>query len=67
MLTKFALTALILVLAWLLLFRRPRRPRMPRDDSRALPHPLQFARCPTCGTYRLPQGKCDCTRDDAGS
>ena len=67
MLTKFALTALIIVLAWLFLFRRPRRRRPAPRDDRSLPHPLQFARCPKCGVYRLPEGACDCTRSDPGS
>lgn len=62
MLTKLAVTALILALAWLFLFRKPRRRPRRHPDNRTLPHPLQLARCPGCGVWRLPDAPCECTR-----
>jgi ribosomal protein L32 len=60
MLSKLAVTALILLLVWLVFFRRPRRVEDARPDRRALPRPLQLVRCERCGVYRLPGRPCAC-------
>jgi ribosomal protein L32 len=64
MLTKIVVTLLVFLTIWLVFFRRPKPRRRSGPDRKALPHPLQLARCPRCGTWRLPESPCACTRGD---
>jgi len=55
---KFALLAVALFVAWMLLFRAARG--IPRLRRKPPPPPQELAPCPNCGVYRLPSGTCDC-------
>lgn len=67
MLTKIALTALVIGLAILLLFRgrRSSRPERPDPQDR-LPRPIALVQCPDCGTHHLPGRPCGCGGTDRG-
>jgi cbb3-type cytochrome oxidase subunit 3 len=63
MLTKIALTLVVIAAVWLIFFRRRGR-KGAADGNKRLPHPLHLARCPGCGIYRLQDAPCNCTRGD---
>jgi ribosomal protein L32 len=60
MLTKIALTGLVLLIAWFVFFRRPRRITDTTPERKALPRAVQLVRCERCGVHRLPGRPCAC-------
>lgn len=56
---KFALLAVALAVAWMLLFRATRGISRPKRNPPAAPA-QELEPCPRCGVYRLPSGACDC-------
>jgi hypothetical protein len=56
---KYALLALALFVAWMLLFRATRGISGPKRKPPVAP-PQELEPCPRCGVYRLPSGACDC-------
>ena len=65
---KIALLGLALVAAWLVLFRPSLRPsrRPPRRAGGPAAPTMAMERCPRCGVYRLPGGRCACGAAPAG-
>jgi hypothetical protein len=59
MVTKFALLALALFAAWMLLFRATRGITGTKRNP-PVPPAQELAPCPRCGVFRLPAGACDC-------
>lgn len=59
MAVKFALLAIVLFAAWMLLFRTTRGLSRPKRKTPVAP-PQELERCPRCGVYRLPFGACEC-------
>jgi len=62
MVWKLFVTALVLGLAWLLLFRRPGPgPAAEHARARRVRDALTLKRCPDCGRFRTAERPCDCT------
>lgn len=64
MFLKFALTALVLAVVWMLFFRA-RGVSSARDAqaTRRLPDAQELEPCPACGTYRLYGEPCRCKNE----
>jgi len=59
---KVVLVALALAVAWVVLLR-PLRSESARRKEPPPPPPAALERCPRCGVYRLPDGRCECSED----